>query len=159
LPIRRRQETHSLLGLLLVLHDLRGDPIHVSGSFLCQSLSGGLLAAVLTLVLDLADEACLLELSQAVSDHFTSTLVVLGWANAASLLATVVGLEGRDSDLTSDVQLVSNGGSSGVEPVGLVGSKILVTSSLNVLGPLYFENRELRTVLSACCFAFSHAPS
>lgn len=98
----------SLLGLLLLLHDLRGDPIHVSGSFLCQSLSSGLLGAVFALVLDLSDETCILELLQAVSDHFSSSLVVLGWAHAASLLAAVVGLKSRNADLASDVELVSN---------------------------------------------------
>ena len=128
-----------LLCLLLVLHDLRGDPIHVSGSFLCQSLSGGLLFAVFTLVLDQADETGIFELLQAVSDDLASALVVLGWANTASLLATVVGLEGGDSNLASDVKLVSNGGSSDVKPVAVVWSKILVTSSLNVLGPLHRE--------------------
>ena len=126
----------SLLGLLLLLHELRGDSIHVSGAFLCQGLSGGLLLAILTLVLDLSNETSVLELSQAVSDHFSSCLVVLGRADAASLLATVVSLKGGDTDLASDIELVSNGGSSDVEPVAVVGSKILVTSSLNVLGPL-----------------------
>ncbi len=126
----------SLLGLLLLLHELRGDSIHVSGAFLCQGLSGGLLLAILRLVLDLSNETSVLELLQAVSDHFTSALVVLGRADAVSLLATVVGLKGGDADLASDIELVSNGGSSDVEPVAVVGSKILVTSSLNVLGPL-----------------------
>ena len=126
----------SLLGLLLLLHELRGDSIHVSGAFLCQGLSGGLLLAILRLVLDLSNETSVLKLLQAVSDHFTSSLVVLGRADAVSLLATVVGLKGGDADLASDIELVSNGGSSDVEPVTVVGSKILVTSSLNVLGPL-----------------------
>jgi uncharacterized cupredoxin-like copper-binding protein len=96
-----------------------------------------LLAAVFALVLDLADETGILELLQAVSDHFASGLVVLGRAHAVSLLATVVGLQGRDADLSSDVQLVSNGGSSNVEPVAVVGGEVFVTSSLNVLGPLH----------------------
>jgi uncharacterized cupredoxin-like copper-binding protein len=96
-----------------------------------------LLAAVFALVLDLADETGILELLQAVSDHFASGLVVLGRAHAVSLLATVVGLQGRDADLSSDVQLVSNGGTSNVEPVAVVGGEVFVTSSLNVLGPLH----------------------
>lgn len=126
----------SLLGLLLLLHELRGDSIHVSGAFLCQGLSGGLLFAILRLVLDLSNKTGVLELSQAVSDHFTSSLVVLGGANTVSLFATVVGLKSGDTDLASDIELVGNGGSSDVEPIAVVGSKILVTSSLNVLGPL-----------------------
>ena len=96
-----------------------------------------MLLAVFSLVLDLSNEASVLELLQAVSDHFTSALVVLGRADTVSLLATVVSLEGRDTDLASDIELVSNGGSSGVQPVAIVGSEILVTSSLNVLGPLF----------------------
>lgn len=127
----------SLLGLLLLLHDLRGDPVHVGGSFLCQSLSKGLLVAVFSLVLDLTNETSFLELLQAVSDHLAGTLVVLGRANAVSLLATVVGLEGRDADLASNVKLIGNGSSSNVEPVAVIRGEILVTSSLNVLGPLH----------------------
>jgi hypothetical protein len=76
-------------------------------------------------------------LLQAVSDHFTGALVVLGRADTVSLLATVVRLQSRHTNLASDVELVSDGGSSGVEPVAVIGSKILETSSLNVLGPLY----------------------
>jgi hypothetical protein len=87
-------------------------------------------------VFDHSDELSVFELLQAVSDDFTGTLVVLGWADTASLLATVVGLECRNTDLSSDVELVSYGCSSSVEPVAIVGSEILETSSLNVLGPL-----------------------
>lgn len=136
----------SLLGLLLLLHDLRGDPIHVSGPFLCQGLSSRLLAAVLSLVLNLTNETSIFELLQAVSDHFTSALVVLGRADTASLLATVVSLESGHANLASDVELVSNGGGSNVKPVAVIGSEILVTSSLNVLGPLYYP--QVRTVNS-----------
>jgi hypothetical protein len=63
--------------------------------------------------------------------------VVLGGADTVSLLATVVRLQSRHTNLASDVELVSNGGSSGVEPVGFVWGEILERSSLNVLGPLY----------------------
>jgi len=75
-------------------------------------------------------------LLQAVSDDLAGSLVVLGRADAISLLATVVRLEGGDADLSSDVELVGNGGGSHVQPVAVVGSEVLVTSSLNVLGPL-----------------------
>jgi hypothetical protein len=63
--------------------------------------------------------------------------VVLGRADTVSLLATVVRLQSRHTNLASDVQLVSDGSSSGVQPVAVVGSEILETSSLNVLGPLH----------------------
>ena len=104
----QKQSLSSLLGLLLLLHKLSGDSIHVSGAFLCQCLSSGLLVAVLSLVLDLSNETSFLELLQAVSDHFTGACVVLGRANTVSLLATVVCLEGRNTDLASDIELVSN---------------------------------------------------
>ncbi len=85
---------------------------------------------------NLSDEASILELLQAVSDDLACSLVVLGRADAVSLLATIVRLKGGDADLSSNVELVGNGGSSNVQPVAVVGSKVLVTSSLNVLGPL-----------------------
>lgn len=107
-----------------------------------------MLLAVLSLVLDLSNETSILKLLKAVSDHFTSTLVVLGGADAVSLLTTVVSLEGRDANLSSDIELVGNGGSSNVQPVAVVGSKILVTSSLNVLGPLYKMQTHARSEIS-----------
>ncbi len=130
----------SLLGLLLLLDDLRGDSVHIGCALLGQGLSSGLLVAVISLVLNLADESGVLELLQAVSDHFSGALVVLGWANTVSLLAAVVALEGRDANLSSDVELVSDGGSSDVKPVAVVGGEVLVTSSLNVLGPVRHLN-------------------
>ncbi len=53
-----------------------------------------MLLAVFSLVLDLSNETSVLKLLEAVSDHFTSTLVVLGGADSVSLLTTVVSLEG-----------------------------------------------------------------
>ena len=85
---------HSLLELLLILHELRGDSVHVGSSLLGQDLSSGLLLAIVSLVLDLSNKTSVLKLLEAVSDHFTSTLVVLGGADAVSLLTTVVSLEG-----------------------------------------------------------------
>jgi hypothetical protein len=87
-------------------------------------------------VLNDTNELSLLELLEHVPDDLAGTLVVLGRADAVSLLATVVGLEGGHSDLTSDVQLVSNGGGSGVEPVAVVRSEVLEGRGLDVLGPL-----------------------
>ena len=136
-----RKLKRSLLGLLLLLDDLRGDSVHIGCALLGEGLAGGLLVTVISLVLDLADETSVFELLQAVSDHFSSALVVLGGSHTVSLLATVVGLKSGDTDLASDVELVSNGGSSDVEPVAIVGGEILVTSSLNVLGPLYFKKK------------------
>jgi hypothetical protein len=98
------------------------------------------------MVLDLSNETSLLELLEAVSDHFTSTLVVLGGANAASLLATVVSLQSRHTNLSSDIELIGDGSGSDVQPVAVVWSEILVTSSLNVLGPLHNKNTTITSV-------------
>lgn len=89
------------------------------------------------MVLDSTDELGLLELLQAVSDDFACALVVLRRAHAVPLLAAVVRLQGGHTDLTSDVELVSNGSSSGVEPVTVVWSEILEASGLHVCSPLH----------------------
>jgi hypothetical protein len=51
-----------------------------------------------------------------------------------------VGLESGNTNLSSDIELIGDGSGSHVQPVAVVGSKILVTSSLNVLGPLHTRN-------------------
>ncbi len=54
-----------------------------------------------------------------------------------SLVSSVVRSEGRDADLASDVELVGDGGSSGVEPVGVVGGEVLGAGGLYVSNPLF----------------------
>ena len=61
--------------------------------------------------------------------------MVLG-AGAVSLVSGVVLSEGVDSNLTSHVELVGNGGSSDVEPVLVVGGEVLEATGLVVHGPL-----------------------
>lgn len=56
---------------------------------------------------------------------------------SVSLVGTVVLSEGVDSNLTSHVELVGNGGSSNVEPVLVVWGQVLVAGSLIVSGPLF----------------------
>ena len=67
-------------------------------------------------------------------------------ADTVSLFARVVLSEGVDSNLASHVELVGDGGSSDVEPVGIIRSEVLEASSLVVLGPLY---RRLESVQKA----------
>ena len=92
--------------------------------------------AILGLVVHLADKLSLLELDEAVSDALTSDESVVLSAGAVSLLSTVVLSEGVDSNLTSHVELVGNGGSSDVEPVLVIRGKVLETCRFIVGGPL-----------------------
>jgi hypothetical protein len=55
---------------------------------------------------------------------------------SSSISTRVVLSECVDTDLSSHVELVSNGGSSDVKPVDIIWSKILVASGLIVGGPL-----------------------
>jgi hypothetical protein len=56
--------------------------------------------------------------------------------NSSSLSLGVVFSEGVDSNILSHVELVADGGSSGVEPVGVVGTKLFGTRGLGVGSPL-----------------------
>ena len=60
-------------------------------------------------------------------------------AGSHSLGGGVVLSEGVDSNLSSHVKLVSNGGSSDVEPVGVIRSEVLEATGLIVNGPLLFN--------------------
>jgi hypothetical protein len=62
---------------------------------------------------------------------------VLG-AGTVSLLGTVMLSEGVDSNLSSHVELVGDGGSSDVKPVSIVRSEILEACCFIVDGPLYY---------------------
>ena len=57
---------------------------------------------------------------------------------SVSLVGTVVLSEGVDSNLSSHVELVGNGGSSNVKPVLVIWSEVLETSGFIVNGPLYY---------------------
>ena len=126
---------HSL-GLSLSVGDLSSDSVHVGGSLLGKGLSIWNGSTVLGLEVHLADKLGLLELNEAVSDAFTSDESVILSAGSVSLLSTVVLSEGVDSNLLSHVELIGDGGSSHVEPVGIIWGEVLVASSLIVVGPL-----------------------
>jgi hypothetical protein len=57
-------------------------------------------------------------------------------ASSVSISTRVVLSECLNTNLSSHVELVSNGGSSDVKPVDIIWSKILVASGLIVGGPL-----------------------
>ncbi len=121
---------------LLSLDDGGGDSVHIGCSLLCQGLSSWLLWTVFSLVLDLSNEAQVFELLEAVSDNLASSLVVAGGSDTVSSLSTVVWLKCWNTDLSSDVELVWHWSGSGVQPVAVIGSEVLVAGSLNVLSPL-----------------------
>ena len=98
----------SFLVLSLFLHDLGSDSVHVGGSLLGKNFLVNCLSSVVLLELDESDEASIFELLEAVSDNFTGTLSLVRGSHSISLFATIVGSEGRESDLASDVQLVGN---------------------------------------------------
>jgi hypothetical protein len=115
---------------------LGSDSVHVGGALLGQDFLVNSLSAVFLLILDEANEASFFELFKAVSDNLARALSVVRGSHTVSLLATIVGSEGRETDLSSDVELVGYGGSSYVEPVAVIWSEILEAGSLHIGGPL-----------------------
>ena len=59
-------------------------------------------------------------------------------ASTVSLLGSVVFSEGVDSNLSSHVELIGDGGSSDVKPVWVVWGEVLETGCFIVDGPLYY---------------------
>ena len=78
----------------------------------------------------------MLELDEAVSDALASGESAVLGAGSVSLLLGVVLSEGVDTDLSSHVQLVGNGGSSDVKPVRVQWSEVFVARCFIVGGPL-----------------------
>ena len=76
------------------------------------------------------------ELVNAVADVLSGGDALVGFAGTISLLSTVVSSHSVDTDLLSHVDLVCNGGGTGVEPVGVVGTKFLADSGFDVVSPL-----------------------
>ena len=60
-------------------------------------------------------------------------------SHSVSLLATIVGSQGGEANFASDVELVGDGGGSDIEPVAVIGSKILEAGSLHIGGPLLYK--------------------
>ena len=125
------------LATLLLAELLDGDAVHVHNALLGEALAQGDGAALLGLVLGLANEASLLQLLEAVADVLASSQSVVLSVGAVAGAATEVLAEALNADLLSHVQLVADGGSAGVQPVVVEGSEFPEAGSLNGLGPLY----------------------
>ena len=114
---------------------LRGDAVHIGTALLGKGLADD---DAVVVVLDLlgSDEAGLLELVEAVADVLGSSGTGLLGESASAVLAAVVASEAGGADAVSEVELVGEGRSAGVKPVGVVGTKLLLAASLNVGLPL-----------------------
>jgi len=130
--------TFSLLSGLL--DKLGSNSVHVSDAFLGQRFAHsnvlGLLVSVLELVLNDANETSLLKLCKGVADVFTSSITSVFGVGSVSLVATIVLAESVDSDLSSHVDLVGDGGGAVVEPVTVDGRELFSAGGLDVSSPL-----------------------
>ena len=125
-----------MCSLLLLLHGLGGDSVHVHDTLLGESLTHGDGGAFGRVELGGSDESCFLELHEAETDVLTSGSAGVLWLGSVSASVTVVLAETVDTNLLAHVELVGDGGSTDVEPVVVVWGELLLASSLNVLGPL-----------------------
>ena len=78
----------------------------------------------------------MLELNEAVSDALASGESAVLGAGSVSLCLGVVLSESVDTDLSSHVELVSDGSSTDVEPVLINWREVLVACGFIVGGPL-----------------------
>ena len=117
--------------LLRLLGDVGSDSVHISDTLLGEDFTSAEF-----LLHHLANKLSLLELLEAVSDDLTGRESGVLSASTNSLFRRVVLSEGLDTDLASHVELVSDGGSSDVEPVLLLWGEVLEAGSLVVDGPL-----------------------
>ena len=83
-----------------------------------------------------SNKAGFLELLEAVADVLGSTGAGGLGEGSSAVFATIVASETSGADATSDVELVGKGRSTGVEPVGIIRSKLLEAGGLNVRLPL-----------------------
>jgi hypothetical protein len=124
----------SELGLL---DDVGGDSVHIGGALLGEGFSNNNLDAFVRDVLGGADETGSLKLDKAVADVLTGSLTGVLGSGTVVLVATVMLTEGLDTNLSSHVELVSDGGSTVVKPVITVGGELLEAAGLGMASPLY----------------------
>lgn len=122
--------------LLELLDETSGDSVHIGCALLGKGLSNNNLDTFLTDVLGCTNETGSLELDKAVADVLTSSLAGVLGVGSVTLVATVVLAEGVYSNLLSNVELVSNGGSAVVKPIAVKWSEFASAGSLDVLCPL-----------------------
>ena len=106
-----------------------GNSVHIGGTLLGKSLTGDELFTLFTFDDHFSDILSSLEFDEAVSDVLTSEESAVLGADTVSLLTRVVLSEGVDTNLTSHVELISDGGSSDVEPVLVIRRQILVAEN------------------------------
>ena len=94
------------------------------------------MGSVFVLVGDGTNEASLLQFDEAVSDALAGGDSGSLGAGSVSLFSSVVLSESVDSDLSSHVELVGDGGSPHVEPVLVIRGEVLETGRFIVGGPL-----------------------
>ena len=128
-------EILSSLALLHLLGNVGSNSIHVGDALSGESLTPNDILAIL-IKGDSANDLSILELLEAVSDALTSGESRVLSADTVSLLARVVLSQLVDTSLLSHVELVSNGGSSDVEPVLVVRRQVLIAGGFVVDGPL-----------------------
>jgi len=124
------------LSLSGFLSNLGGNSIHIGLTLLGECLAHQCLLSVLVLEAHLANKLGALEFLEAVSDALTGGESGVLGTGTVSCLCGIVLSESVDSDLSTHVKLVGNGGSTDVEPVGIVGREVFVASGFIVGGPL-----------------------
>lgn len=112
------------------------DTVHVGGSLLGEGLSYGDAGAIISLEVDGSDDSGGSELVDAVADVLTGGDSAVGLAGSATSTSGVVLAHAVNTDLLAHVDLVRNGGGTGVEPVAVIGSELLEAGGLDVLSPL-----------------------
>jgi hypothetical protein len=86
--------------------------------------------------LRLLHQAELGELLENVTIDLSSAQGEVVWSATESLGATEDLSEGSNTNVRSDVHTACDGGGSGVNPVGVIGSELLESSSLDEVSPL-----------------------
>lgn len=121
----------------VALDNLVGNSVHVLESLLGESLTLAVLGTIfLVLHNELGDKVGLGHAFENVSDVLTGSVSGVLLASTVSGTTTVMFTHAHGSDLLSHVELVHDGSSSGVEPVGIIRGEFLPASSLDMAGPL-----------------------
>merc|ERR1719183_553341 len=123
-------------GLSGGLGDLVGDSVHVLDSLSGELLTDAGLLAFLSHNVDFLDELGTGHLLEAVSDVLSRSDSRVLLASTVSGTTTVMLAHAEGSDLSLHVELVHDGGSSGVEPVIIIRGELLPGGGLNVNNPL-----------------------
>lgn len=137
--------------LLGVLDEGSGDAVHVGGASLSQGLAHGNGGAIIALQGDGSEDSSGGELIDAVADVLAGSAPLVRLARSIASASSVVPAHAVDTDLLAHVDLVCDGGSTGVEPVVVIRGELLEARSLNVLAPVRdLDFVSLLQMLSEC---------